>query len=49
MVIFQIDRKAHEEFSEKINKILSDKKKKKKIYIFIAEKQYIGSTDVLIN
>jgi hypothetical protein len=38
IVISQADRKVYEKFSEEINKILPDKKKKIKIYIFIAEK-----------
>jgi hypothetical protein len=43
MVISQADRKIHEKFSEKINKIPPDKKKKKKIYISITEEQDIKS------
>jgi hypothetical protein len=49
MVIFQANRKIHEEFSEKINKIPPNKRKEKKIYIFIAEEQDIGSINILIN
>jgi hypothetical protein len=49
IVIFQADRKAHEKFSEEINKILPNKRKEKKIYIFIAEEQDIGSIDILMN
>jgi hypothetical protein len=49
MVIFQADRKTHEKFSERINKIPPNKKKEKKTYISIAEKQNIKSTDTLID
>jgi hypothetical protein len=50
MVIFQVDRKAYEEFSERINKTLPDnKKKEKKIYISIAEEQDIRSINILMN
>jgi hypothetical protein len=49
MIIFQTDRKAHEEFSEGINKIPPDKRKEKKIHIFIAEEQDIGPIDTLID
>jgi hypothetical protein len=49
MIIFQADRKIHEEFSEKINKIFSDKRKKKKIHISITEKQNIKLINILIN
>jgi hypothetical protein len=49
LVIFQADRKAHEEFPEGINKISSDKRKKIKIYISIAEEQNIRPIDILIN
>jgi hypothetical protein len=49
MIIFQADRKAYEEFSEEINKIPPNKKKKKNIYISIAEEQNIKSTNTLIN
>jgi hypothetical protein len=49
MIIFQTDRKIHEEFSEEINKIPPDKRKEKKIYIFIAEEQNIKPIDILIN
>jgi hypothetical protein len=49
MIIFQINRKAHEEFSEKINKISPDKRKKKKIYISIAEGQNIELTNILMD
>jgi hypothetical protein len=37
MIISQTDRKIYEKFSEKINKISPDKRKEKKIYIFITE------------
>jgi hypothetical protein len=49
IVISQIDRKIHEEFPEKINKILPNKRKKIKTYIFIAEEQNIESVDIPIN
>jgi hypothetical protein len=49
MVIFQTDRKAHEKFSERINKIPPDKRKKKKIHIFITEEQDIEPINILIN
>jgi hypothetical protein len=49
MVIFQINRKIYEKFSEEINKILSNKRKEKKIYISITEEQDIKSINILIN
>jgi hypothetical protein len=49
ITIFQANRKAHEEFLEGINKISMNKRKKIKIYIFIAEKQNIELIDTLIN
>jgi hypothetical protein len=49
MIISQTDRKIHEKFSKKINKTLPNKKKEKKIYIFIAEEQNIKSINILIN
>jgi hypothetical protein len=49
MIISQTDRKAYEEFSEKINKTPPDKRKEKKIYISITEKQDIEPIDTLIN
>jgi hypothetical protein len=49
MIISQVDRKAHEEFPEKINKTPPNKRKKIKIYIFITEKQNIGLINILID
>jgi hypothetical protein len=49
IVISQVDRKAHEKFSERINKIPPNKRKEKKTYISIAEEQNIGPIDTLIN
>jgi hypothetical protein len=49
IAIFQANRKAHEEFSEKINKIPPNKRKEKKIYIFITEKQNIKPINTLMN
>jgi hypothetical protein len=49
IIIFQADRKTHEKFSKGINKISPNKRKEKKIYISIAEKQNIGPIDILIN
>jgi hypothetical protein len=37
IAIFQIDRKAYEEFPERINKIPPNKRKEIKIYISITE------------
>jgi hypothetical protein len=49
MVISQVNRKIYEEFSEEINKIPSDKKKKKKTYISITEEQDIGLINILMD
>jgi hypothetical protein len=49
MIIFQADRKVHEEFSEKINKIPPDKRKEKKTHISIAEEQDIELINILMN
>jgi hypothetical protein len=38
IIIFQIDRKTHEEFSEKINKIPPDKRKEIKKNLFLLRK-----------
>jgi hypothetical protein len=49
MSISQIDRKIHEEFPERNNKIFSDKRKKIKTYIFIAEEQNIKLINILMD
>jgi hypothetical protein len=49
IIIFQADRKAHEEFPEKTNKTPPDKRKKTKTHIFITEEQNIRPIDILMD
>jgi hypothetical protein len=49
IAIFQADRKAHEEFPERINKIPPNKRKETETHISITEKQNIGLIDTPIN